>query len=316
MNKNKIIAIIIIAAIAVVGIYGAITLLQPAEEEPEAPITITDGAGYTVTFDEYPENIVSIAPSCTEILFAIGLEDKTVGAPIYDKYSPEIQAALDSGATESVGDFQTINAELVVGLEPDLILAKSTQMQAAEQFKELGKKVVILTHEGFSGYLSDIELIGQITGADEDAATFVADIESQAQEIADATKDLEKPTVYVEYGNFGSYGAGSVVNELITMAGGVNIFADADGQYITASTEDVLDADPDIIIISAGVMSEYFGCTPEEIATREGWSALSAVINEQIYEVDENLITVAGPDIVEGIQTLAEIFHPEVFGTD
>ena len=125
MNTKTI--IIIIAAITVVafGILGAIQFTQPPQsEELEAPITIVDGAGYTVTISEYPQRIISIAPSCTEILFAIGLEDKIVGVPAYDRYSTEIQNAIDSGKIATVGDFQTISVETVVGLDPDLILSK------------------------------------------------------------------------------------------------------------------------------------------------------------------------------------------------
>jgi len=317
MNKKIIIVVISIIAIISVGIAGVLYLNQPPQsEELETPITIQDGAGYTVTISEYPERIVSIAPSCTEILFAIGLEDKIVGAPIYDHYSAEIQDALDSGEITSVGDFQTISIETVVSLDPDLILSKGGfQLSTANRFIELEKTVVVLTHSGFTGYLDDISLIGQVTGQDDEAAEFVAEIEGEAQMIEDKTKDLVKPKVYVEYGAMNSYGAESVVNELITKAGGTNVFADFDGQYLTTSTEEILNENPDIIIISSGVMSSYYGCTPDEIKSRESWDLLSAVINDEIYEVDENLITVAGPDIVDGIKELAQIFHPEAFNT-
>ncbi len=318
MNTKTIIIIIAVIAVVAVGIFGAIHFTQPAtHEELENPITVVDGTGNTITISEYPERIVSIAPSCTEILFAIGLEDKIVGLPTYDHYSAPIQAAIDSGKIATVGDFQTINIESVIGLEPDIIISKAGfQLPTAEHFKELDQTVVILTHSGFTGYLNDITLIGEITGQNEEASTFVAETQAQAQEIVDKTSDLPKPKVYVEYGGMNSYGNGSVVNELVTMAGGANIFADYDGQDLTTSTEEILKANPDIIIISSGVMSAWYECTPEEIASREGWSAVSAVMNNQIFEVDENLITVAGPNIVQGIQTLAEIFHPDAFATD
>lgn len=316
MNTKTI--IILIAAIAVVsiGIVGAIHFTQPQSKTLENPLTIVDGIGNTVTISEYPERIISIAPSCTEILFAIGLEDKIVGVPIYDRYSTEIQTAIDNGKIATVGDFQTISIETVVGLDPDLILSKGGfQLSTANRFIELGKTVVIVTHSGFNGYLDDISLIGQVTGQDNEASAFVSDTRSQAQDIEDKTKDLAKPTVYVEYGGMNSYGADSVIDELVTMAGGANIFADYEGQYLTTSTEEILKANPDIIIISKGVMSSYYGCTPEEIKNRESWDLLSAVKENKIYEVDENLITVAGPDIVDGIEALAKIFHPEVFGS-
>jgi len=309
--------IIIVAAITIVAM-GAIAYVHfssPSESNDlESPLTIVDGAGNTVTFSEHPEKIVSIAPSCTEILFSIGLEDKIVGVPIYDNYSPEIQAAIDSGEIATIGDFQTISVESVVAQDPDLILSKGGfQLETANKFIELDKKVVIVIHNGFTGYLEDISLIGEITGNDQQAANLVAEIEADAQAIADKVSGLEKPAVYVEYGSMNSFGADSVVNELVTLAGGENVFADYDGQYLSTSTEVILDVNPDIIIISEGVMSSYYGCTSEEIKNRESWDLVNAVINDDIYEVDENLITVAGPNIVDGIQQLAEIFHPEAF---
>ena len=320
MNMNTKTIIIIVAAIAIVavGALGYVYLSPPAESnELDSPITITDGTGNNVSFSEYPQRIVSIAPSCTEILFSIGLEDNIVGVPIYDNYSPEIQAAIDSGDIETVGDFQTISVESVVALDPDLILSKGGfQLTTANKFIELDKTVVIVIHEGFTGYLNDISLIGQITGNKQEAATLVAEIEADAQAIADKVNGLEKPTVYVEYGSMNSYGGQSVVNELITLAGGVNVFADYEGQYLSTSTEEILTANPDIIIISEGVMSSYYECTPEEIKGRESWDLLNAVINDDVYSVDENLITVAGPNIVYGIQQLAEIFHPTAFTAD
>jgi iron complex transport system substrate-binding protein len=316
LNKNTIIGIIIAIAIISVGALGISYFAQPQFKKLESPITVQDGAGYTVTISEYPERIVSIAPSCTEILFAIELEDKIVGVPIYDRYSTEIQNSIDAGEITSVGDFQTISIETVVGLDPDIIISKGGfQLTTANRFIELEKTVLVLTHEGFNGYLNDISLIGKVTGQNDEASAFIAEIEGEAQLIEDKTKDLIKPTVYVEYGSMNSYGAGSVVDELITKAGGTNIFKDYEGQYLTTSTEEILKANPDIIIISKGVMSDYYGCTPEEIKSRESWNLLSAVIEDKIYEVDENLITVAGPNIVDGIQELAKIFHPEVFNT-
>ena len=317
-NKKIIIATISIIAVISVGILGALYFNQPSpSKELETPITIQDGAGYTVTISEYPERIVSIAPSCTEILFGIGLEDKIVGAPIYDHYSVEIQNALDSGKITSVGDFQTISIETVVALDPDLIISKAGfQLSTANRFIELGKTVVVLTHSGFNGYLNDISLVGKVTGQDSEASAFVSAMETAAQQIEDKTKDLVKPKVYVEYGAMNSFGAESVVNELVTKAGGINIFGDFESQYLTTSTEEILKENPDIIIISTGVMSSYYGCTPDEIKSRESWNLLSAVIDNKIYEVDENLITVAGPNIVDGIQELAQIFHPEAFNAN
>ena len=204
-----------------------------------------------------------------------------------------------------------------MSLDPQLILSKGGyQLSTAEKLADLGKTVVVLTHEGFNGLLDDISLIGEITGNNQEAQSFVNAMSTKAQEISDLCANLEKPRVYVEYyfnGGFASYGSGSVVNELISMAGGVNIFAGFSGQYMETNTEEILKANPEIIIISKGVMSEASGLTPQTITQRSGWDETDAVKNNQIYEVNENLITVAGPRIIEGLEELAQILHPEVF---
>jgi iron complex transport system substrate-binding protein len=317
-SKKKLIIAIIVIAIIVGAVGGGIVWYQSLQSnELTSPLTIVDGVGRTVTVTEYPDRIVSIAPSCTEILFALDIKDKVVGAPTYTNYSPEIQDRLSSGDLTSVGTFSQISVETIVGLDPDIIFAKGGyQLSTAERLAELGKTVVIVTHEGFDGLLNDISLIGQVCGQDKEAEAFVGDMENRAQAVIDKTENSDKPTVYVEYyfnGGFASYGADSVVNELISMAGGVNIFADVDKQYMETSTEEILKANPDMIIISKGVMSEGCGLTPETVRNRPSWGETTAVQEDQIYEVDENLITVAGPKLIDGLEELAKIFHPDLF---
>jgi len=318
VNKKKVIIAIIAIAIIIGGLWGGIVWHQSLQsEELNAPLTIVDGVGRTVTITNYPDRIVSIAPSCTEILFALDLQEKVVGAPTYSGYSSEIQEKISSGEITTVGSFSQISIETIVSLDPDLILAKGGyQLSTAERLVELGKTVVIVIHQGFDGLLSDILLVGEITGQNEEAETFVGDMESRAQEIVEKTKDLTKPRVYVEYyfnGGFGSYGSNSVVDELISMAGGVNVFTGFSGQYLETSTEEILKANPEIIIISKGAMSELCGLISQTIRDRPSWDATNAVQENQIYEIDENLITVAGPRIIDGLEELAKILHPELF---
>ncbi len=315
MNRKIIIGTLGIIII-LIGIL-VITTLNFDSDNLSSPFSVVDGVGRTVTIEEYADRIVSIAPSCTEILFALGLEDKVVGVPTYSGYSPKIQEKIDNGDLTTVGTFSQTSIETVVSLDPQLILSKSGyQLSTAEKLAELEKTVVVLTHEGFSGLLDDISLVGKVTGYTKESETFVASMDNKAQEIIKLTENLQKPRVYVEYyfnGGFASYGSGSVVDELILMSGGVNVFAGFSGQYMETSTEEILKANPEIIIISKGVMSEACGLTPQTLRERAGWDETDAVKNNQIFEVDENLITVAGPKIVEGLEELAQIFHPELY---
>jgi iron complex transport system substrate-binding protein len=261
---------------------------------------------------------VSLAPSTTEILFGLGLSDKIVGTVSYSGYSTAIKDTIEAQNITVVGTFNKVNVELVTSLQPDLIIASGAYQQSlAEKFTEQGKTVVILNPTEFSGILADITLLGQITGQNENATALVDSMQSKVEEVTAKTSGLARPSVYVEYyvdkNGYSSYGANSYINELIGMAGGINVFAGFQGQYVTTSTEEVIKANPEIIVISKGVMSNLSGITPDSIRARESWDNIDALKNNKIYEVDEALITIWGPRIVNGLEELAQVIHPEVF---
>jgi len=321
MANTKIIAVVLslIIAFAVLGAVAWYEFAAPKDGIP-GTISIIDDAGRNVTITSYPQKIVSLAPSTTELLFGVGLSDQTVGVVSYTGYSTEIQNTIKDKNITVVGTFNKVNVELAISLQPDLIVASGSYQQSlAAKFTEQGKTMIMLNPTKFSGILADITLLGKVTGKDANAATLLNSMQSKAQEIVTKTRGLNKPSVYVEYyvnkNGYSSYGASSYVNELIEMAGGVNVFANVTGQYITTSPEEVLKANPSIIIISKGVMSSLSGITPDSIRARPSWNNTSAVQNNKIYEVDEALLTIWGPRIVSGLEALAQIIHPEVFNS-
>ncbi len=318
MASNKLIAVVLVL-IVIFGVTGVVVWQQfGASQENSGIISVVDDAGNNVTIASYPVKIVSLAPSTTEILFGLGLSDKIVGTVSYSGYATDIQDAIEAKNITVVGTFNKVNVELVTGLQPDLIVASGAYQQSlAEKFAEQGKTVVILNPTEFSGILADITLLGKLTGQNANATALVDSMQSKVDEIAAETSGLDKPGVYVEYyvdkNGYSSYGAKSYINELIGMAGGVNVFAGFQGQYVTTSSEEVLKANPQIIIISKGVMSSLSGITPDSIRARESWNNIDAVKNNKIYEVNEALITIWGPRIVDGLEELAQVIHPEVF---
>jgi iron complex transport system substrate-binding protein len=318
MASKKIIAVVL-SLIIIFGVTGVVVWQQfSISQGNSGTISVIDDSGKNVTITSYPDRIVSLAPSTTEILFGLGLSDKIVGTVSYSGYATDIQNTIEAKNITVVGTFNKVNVELVTGLQPDLIVASGAYQQSlAGKFTEQGKTVVMLNPTEFSGILADITLLGKVTGQDANATTLVNSMQSKVQEITAKTSGLDKPSVYVEYyvdkNGYSSYGANSYINELISMAGGVNVFAGFQGQYVTTSTEEVLKANPAIIIISKGVMSSLSGITPDSIKARQSWENIDAVKNNKIYEVDEALITIWGPRIVNGLEELAQVIHPEVF---
>lgn len=314
------IIVFVIALIIVVGVAGVIVWQQfyKPEEAITGPISVIDDVGRNVTITGYPpERIVSLANSCTEILFTLGLGDKVVGVDEFSDYPLEVQERVESGDLTTVGSFSEISMELVVGLEPDLILATGgVQRVVVESLEGLDQPVVVLYPERFDGVLADISLVGKATGQIDEAEALVADMQERAQEIADKTQGALRPRVYVEYyfnGGYWSFASGSYADELIYMAGGVNVFSGVAGGHISTSTEEVLMTNPEIIIISKGTMAAACGLTPETIKERPGWNEIYAVQNDQIYEIDEPILALPIPRLIEGLEELAKVIHPELF---
>ncbi|MCP8307389.1 MAG: cobalamin-binding protein [archaeon] len=313
--KQKIVAIAVILII-IAGITGvAIWQSLPHEPSPPIPFVILLRGNVTTT-DYSPEKIVSISPGATEILFALGLGEKVVGVDTYSDYPEETENIT------KVGSFSNPNIEKIAELNPDLILATGgVQRSFVDKLEELGWGVAARNYEeGVSSILSNIILVGNFTGQEEVAETLVNDMNKRIKEITDKTQNLtieERPRVYIEYyfsaKGYRSFGSTSLVNELIYMAGGNNVFADSPIQHPTTSDEQVMKADPEVIFISKGAMAESCGLTPDLIRGREGWDGISAVKNNKIFEIEESSLTRPGPRIVDALETLAEYIHPELF---
>ncbi|MCP8322847.1 MAG: ABC transporter substrate-binding protein [Candidatus Methylarchaceae archaeon HK02M2] len=311
--------IIIVIGILLVIITGVVVVAlwqqSYAPPEPTGPFWVIDDVGRNVTIHTYPpESIVSLSPSSTEILFALGLGDKVVGVDTYSDYPEETENI------SKVGSFSTISIEAVLGLKPDLVLAtggiqKTVVEDLEEPLNSINGSIVVLSPQNISAILSDITMVGNITGKMNEANILVADMENKIQEIVDKTQGAVRPRVYIEYffnGGYWSFGSESMINEVIYKAGGINIFAGFQGTYMATNDEAIFTSVPEVIIICKGAMAKSCGLTPEVIEGRSGWDQLPAVENNRIYEVDDPILTRPGPRIVEAIETLASFFHPEL----
>jgi iron complex transport system substrate-binding protein len=316
-RKTKIITLILILALTIpVTVVIAWQYLIEPENTPSAPLSITDDYGRNVTITEYPERIVSLAPTCTYIIFGLNLENKLVGVDSFEYYPPEIKETINERSITTVGEYAYISSEAILALEPDLVIAAMrTQAPIIENLGAVGVTALLLDPRSFADVLADISLIGEATGQTEEAATFVASIQERAQIVADKTQDVPKPRVYVEYsfnGAYQTFGSGSFMDELVAKAGGINVFTNSSNPYIGVSSEEVIICNPEVIIISKGSMSEACGLSPETIINRPGWNEITAVKNNQIYEIDENTL-MPHPAMINGLETIAKLLHPELF---
>lgn len=280
------------------------TTPPPATAQASFPVTITDDAGRTVTVEAAPERIVSLAPANTEILFALGLGDKVVGVTSYDDYPTEVADIA------KVGDFTGPNIEAVAAADPDLVVATTgVQSDAITRLEELGATVIAVDPQSIAGVYENITEVGQVTGAVAAAEELVAEMKEQAEEVSAAIADAEKVTAFIEIGQDPLFtaGTGTLINELLEAAGGENVVSDAG--YVPYSVEQLVEADPAVYMATKGTMSD-----PDALDSRAGYAELSAIKNDRVIILDDNLVTRPGPRVVEGLRQIAEGLHPSIFG--
>jgi len=278
----------------------------PTEPPSPYPTTITDGAGREVVIEAEPQAIVSLAPSDTEILYALGLGDRIVGVTEFCNYPPE---AADK---PRVGGFSDVDAEKLVALDPDLVLAASLHVgEVVPALEKLGLTVVVIAPADVPAVLDSIELVGHITSRDEEAAALTTEMQNRMDAVAQALEGQEKPRVFWEVSNdLWTAGPGSFVNDLIVRAGGENIAAGADSPWAQLSNEAIIAADPEVIFLA----DHPFGESAETVAARPGWDAISAVANGRIVELaDTDMFSRPGPRVVDALELAAKALHPDAF---
>ncbi len=288
----------------------AATASARASATPRAtsyPLTVTDDAGRAVTVVRRPQRIVSLAPSNTEILFALGLADRVVGVDKYSNYPSE------AARKPQISDYSSTNLEQVLATEPDLILAAGiTSRDVIAAFESRGLAVVVLDPPTLDGVFGDISLLGQVADVNGAAATVRGDLESRLATLtARLATASTRPRVFFELDatQFFTVGPKSFIDDLIARAGGANIAADAATAYPKLSAEQIIAKDPEIIILS----DEGYGATVATVGTRPGWAGISAVKNGRVVAIDPDLTNRPGPRVLDALEQLARAIHPELF---
>jgi iron complex transport system substrate-binding protein len=270
------------------------------------PVTVTDFQNRSVTVPKRPERIVSIGPSITEFLYALGAGPRVVGA---DDFSDEPAAALQ---LEKVGGIK-VNFEKVVSLRPDLVLSVKFSDGTIEKLAGAGLLVLVVDPQSAGDVARTAILLGRAVGSDGDH--LARDIQKRVDDVRSKTASAAtKPRVYHEIDasdptKIFTVGPGSYIHDLIEIAGGQNIAARAISAYPQLSAEEILRSDPEIIILAAA----DYAAKPDQVAARSGWSQVSAVKNKRIVTIAPNLINRPGPRVGEAAEAYAKLVHPELF---
>jgi len=274
-------------------------------------LTFTDGLGRQITLAGPAQHVVSLAPSNTEILFAIGAGSQVIGRDQLSDFPEAAKTVTDVGST-----FDALNTEQIVSLKPDLVLA--AEINTPEQVKQLtglGLTVYYLKNpHTLEEMYGNLEIVAQLTSHEEETATLIESLKKRVAAVDEKIAPISsRPNVFYELDATDpakpyTAGKGTFIDQLIDRAGGHNIASDLDG-YPQMSLEQVVAADPAFIILG----DARYGVSPESIAQRPGWENLAAVKNGQVVPFNDDLASRPGPRLVDALEELAKLLRPELF---
>lgn len=296
---------LIVACVIMLNIFGCSDPQQVKESVGGDKIEVLDLKGRSITLDKIPQRIVSLSPSNTEILFALGAGDKVVGVTSYCDYPEEVSKV------EKVGNFDEPNMELIRKVQPDVVMAGYVKKETVDALENMGIPVIVTEAESFGDIYQSISVIGEITGTAEEALKIVSGMKNKIAEIEAKTKDKNKPRVFYLVWKDPLFTAGSntFINDVIKVAGGINVAEKIDG-WGNYSTEEMIKDNPDMLI--AALHSTDEGMTREDLSKDRIFSLLECVKQGKVYVMpDDNIISRPGPRIVLAIEDMAEVLHGE-----
>lgn len=275
-------------------------LLAPAATATTYPLTLKDDLGRTVTLRAEPRRIITLLPTHTETVFALGLGDRVVGRDANSDFPAEAERV------PSVGDLFTPNVERIVSLKPDLVL-NSEYGTLTPALEKAGITVWAGGAQTFEDVFTTISTIGMMLNREQRAAAINEGIRRDIRDIETVTRAVRKVPVYYEIDPSPySVGPNSFIGTLLAKAGGLNIIPAALGDFPKINPELVVAANPAVIV----------GISRDDAARRPGWANLQAVKDGRVHKLSEaqdDLVSRAGPRVAEGLRVLARLLHPDLF---
>jgi iron complex transport system substrate-binding protein len=306
-------SLVVLLALVVTACSGTSSTSPPASPATTStsiatatasPLTVRDDADREVTFSGPPERIVSAAPSATELAFAVGLGDAVVAVDKFSNYPPE------AASRTSIGSYVEPDLETIVGARPDLVLLTDVHLaEVLPALEQRGIRTLVLSAKSIEGVYLNLLLLGRVSGEPETAEALVDELRARVTRVEAAVAGATPVRTFYELDEtLFTAGPGTFIDDVIRRAGGVNIAASASTDFPQLSAEEVVASDPEVIILA----DEVAGVTPEAVRARQGWSHVSAVVNDRITVIDPDIASRPGPRIVEAIEQIARILHPDL----
>ena len=294
-----------------VGIAFIVAACAAPEPLPAEPYELTDGLGREISLPSSVERIISLAPSNTEMLFAIGAGSQVVGRDDVSDYPARAAEVASIGST-----FGELNTEAILALEPDLVLAADiTAPEQLQSLEALGLTTFVVPNPtDFAGLYDNLLTIGEITGHLDEAAELAGELRSRMEAVAALAVELDPTKVFYEIDGSDpnapwTTGSSTFQDLLIELAGGVNVAAGIEG-WGQIDLEELVIQDPEVIVFATG---PFIITTSQSLAERPGWGGIAAVQSGRVVSIDTNWIDRPGPRLIDGLEALAHALHPELF---
>lgn len=282
--------------------------MAQAASDPAVSRKITDAVGRSVQVPADPQRVVALAPSITEIVYALKCQDRLVGVSLHSDYPPE------AGQLPQVGSYVNLNVERIATLRPDLCIAikDGNPLTAVEQLESFGISVYAVDPRDLETVMESVVAIGDLLGAQANAHAVVDQMRERMHRVAERlARSTTKPKVFFQIGvtPIVSVGSDTFIDKLITTAGGINVAAGAT-PYPRFSQEQVIGLAPEVMIVSSMDRAAVF----EQVLNEwRQWPAIPAVRNNALFIAPTNLFDRPTPRLVEGLELLARLIHPELF---
>lgn len=276
------------------------------------PVTLSDDLGRRVSLAGPPQRVVSLLPSNTEILFAVGAGPQVVGVTDFCDYPPQVRGLARVGGIVP----GSLSLERVVSLAPDLVLSGGRlQQPVIEALERLGIPVFALEPRTIEGVYDNIRRVGRLTGHVEQAEAVVQAMQRRLEAVRRAVADLapqQRVRVFYEVWDnpLMTAGPGTFIGQLIELAGGINVFGDLRQDWPQVSLEELVRRNPDVIL---GPATRGSALVLDELRRRPGWQDLRAVQSGRVHLLEDNLVSRPGPRLVEGLEQVARALYPHRF---
>ena len=292
----------------------AVLLLGPTTSPAAtaAPPELVDALGDTLHLVDAPLRVISLAPSNTEIVCAVGAGDRLVGVTEYCNYPPQAREV------ETIGGFSNPNLELIVSLQPDLVLgARFNPLEVLSALRRLDIPVFVLAPRTLEETFTAIRQVGSLTGQAGPASRLETRMRARIEALASVVETIpEESRPRVLWGKLGTpmytAGPGSFIDDLIRLAGGRNVAADAQTAWFQVGLETIVSRNPQIILVSS-VDPDTVGRDVERLRNTPGWEEVDAIVSGRVYHIDLDILGRPGPRLIDGLEILAKTFHPDRF---